>query len=403
MGEAGSPPPFFSQRLGRYTILKQLERGGMASIDLAVRDGSDRLCVIKRLHNLDPKKSYVEKRFHREAKLASMLSHDNLACVFDAGVEDGVFCLVSEFVPGKTLAAFRSELSHREELVPFDLVVHIGAEILSALAYVHRAEDEAGQPLHLVHRDLSARNIMVSFDGAVKLIDFGLAKADVDDFQTAQGTVLGTFPYLSPEQAVGRDVDGRSDLYSLSVILFESLTGRALIPRTKPAEMLPKILHDPPPPHSVFPPEVPAALRSVVIRGLAKALDKRWQSAGEYRDAMLAAAGPIEGSPKARIARALADLFPSDAAQIQKLISFYAFGEDGGRTAIGRSNSDFREDDTYVLPRDPAEEPREASSSEPSVTVPAVEAAPRARSPALPIAFLVIGWLVGWLLSRHLV
>jgi serine/threonine-protein kinase len=373
---------FFSEKLGRYTILRELEKGGMASVDLALRDDADELCVIKRLHRQDCSRTNVVRRFHREAKLASVLKHPNLAQVIDAGLEEGVFCLVSEFVPGKTLASYRAHLTRKKLLVPADLTAFIGMEVLSALDHVHGASAEDGAPLSMVHRDLSARNVMISFWGQVKVIDFGLAKAKVDDFQTAQGTLLGTFPYLSPEQAAGAELDGRSDLYSLSVILFETLSGHALIARTQPAEMLEKILRDPPPPHSAFPPQVPAGVRAAVIRGLAKSRDERWSSAREYREALEEAIGPIE-DPSKRLSDSLRAIFPEEAREMEALIGFYRAGGDALATALPGSLS-------------PPEEAREASTTMPAALVAAPRS--RARQLALGAVLLALGWLAGWLL-----
>ena len=362
----------------------------MASVDLALRDDADELCVIKRLHHQDWSRTNVMRRFHREAKLASMLDHPNVARVLDAGLEEGVFCLVSEFVPGKTLAMYRAHLTKRSQLIPVDVTVWIGQQVLLALEHVHAAADESGAPLHMVHRDLSARNVMISFRGAIKVIDFGLAKANLDDFQTAQGTLLGTFPYLSPEQAAGESIDGRSDLYSLSVILFETLTGHAMIARTQPAEMLEKILRDPPPPHSAFPPEVPAAVRSAVIRGLAKPRSERWATAREYYDALEAALGPVP-EPSDRLARSLREIFPEDAQIMDQLISFYREGGDAAATAFPEAPTVDLKPPVVLPPPVPPE---------PSTTMPAVALAPvsRARQIAIGALLVGLGWLAGWLL-----
>lgn len=398
---------FFSQKLGRYTILRELEKGGMASVDLALRDDADELCVIKRLHHQDVSKKNNVRRFHREAKLASMLAHPNLARVIDAGLEEDVFCLVSEFVPGKTLASFRGALIRRDELLPFDLTAHLAMEVLSALEYVHGAMDEHGQPLNMVHRDLSARNVMISFAGDVKVIDFGLAKADIDDFQTAQGTLLGTFPYLSPEQAIGEAVDGRSDLYSLSVILFETLSGRALIARTQPTEMLRKILESPPPPHSAFPADVPAALRTAVLRGLAKRPEERWQSARAYREAILHATGPID-QPATRLSETLQALYPEEARQMAQVIAFYERGGDVLATARASSGFDLPAEEPLptLVTTGPATlsalPPSSSTAASPSQTLPEVELpARRVRRVTAALALVLVGWALGWLLSPH--
>ncbi len=338
---SNSPVAAFSPRkLGRYTLLKDCGSGGMARVYLALRDGAEDISVIKLLKKEAWNKPNVARRFQREAYLASRLDHPNVARVFDAGLQDETFCMVSEFVAGKSIAELRSELYHRQEPFPYRFILHIIKQSLSGLAHIHSAKDTDGSALRLVHRDLSPRNIMLSYDGEVKIIDFGLAAADIGDFQTAHGTLLGTFPYISPEHARGRPVDGRSDLYSLCVILYESITGLAYIERKSPGDMLKQIVQGPLPAPNAFQPNVPGGLRTVIIKGLAKNPDERWSSAQEFRDALELAGGPLGECAPAELGQFLRRLFEAHAEEMSSVINFYEEGGEGARTTLASSTSD---------------------------------------------------------------
>lgn len=226
------------ERLGRYRVLRELASGGMGKVFIAQRDGEDGVCVLKRLHVEMELHHTAGLRFQREAQLASMLDHPNVARVNRSGIEDGKFCIEMEYIAGHTVSEVLRALLEAGRLPPYELSVNVVLGVLEAVSYAHDIKSEDGRPLEIVHRDLTPRNIMLSFDGEVKVIDFGIARGRVDDFRTAPGSIFGTMTYASPEQATGQEVDRRSDIYTIGAVLFELLCGRPLIIESKFEEVL---------------------------------------------------------------------------------------------------------------------------------------------------------------------
>lgn len=288
-----------SHRLGRYTLLDELARGGMSRVYVAQKDGADGVCVLKQLLVELKSHELASRRFYREAHIASFLDHPNIARLLDAGFEDDSFCIAVEYVAGVDVDALLRAMDGR--LIPWELTTAISLLVLEALAYAHDATDPDGQPLQVVHRDVAPRNIMVGFQGAVKLIDFGLARGKVGDFETEPGVIIGTLRYLSPEQARSEDVDRRSDLYSLGVVMHELFTGRKLVQEKTPLAVLRAINHNSPPLMRAINADVPPGLEIAVARALEKNPDDRWQTAGELRSAILEVVG--EGFVRGQLVR----------------------------------------------------------------------------------------------------
>ena len=222
-------------RFGQYVLLKRIARGGMAEVFLAQQrglEGFDRRVAVKRiLPHLSDSQDFV-KMFLGEAKLAAQLTHPNVVHIYDFGKVESDYFIAMEFVDG----VHAGEIFKRGELEPDrlspTLIARIGADAASALHYAHELQAPNGTPYGLVHRDVSPANIMVSFDGAVKLCDFGIAKAAaMSDQLTNPGQVKGKYAYMSPEQTVAAPLDGRSDVFSLGIVLWELLAGRTIVGR----------------------------------------------------------------------------------------------------------------------------------------------------------------------------
>jgi serine/threonine protein kinase len=218
-----------SQQFGRYRLLERIAEGGMAEVFTAVLSGAEgfeRLVVIKRLKPHLALNPEAVNQFIDEAKLGSRLTHSNIVTVLDFGkVGDGYF-LAEEHVLGRTLAQIGAryrELFH--EPVPPALIYYIAHEVLAGMAYAHERADDQGRPLAIVHRDISPTNIMVSTQGEVKLLDFGIVKAAERVSKTREGNVKGNVGYMAPEQARGLEATPRSDLFSLGVVMFDLLSG----------------------------------------------------------------------------------------------------------------------------------------------------------------------------------
>ena len=228
-------------RFGQYVLLRRIARGGMAEVFLAQQrglEGFDRRVAVKRiLPHLADSPDFV-KMFLGEAKLAALLSHPNIVHIYDFGKVDTDYFIAMEYVEGiHTGQAFKLD-RERERLSP-TLIARIGADAATALHYAHELTSSSGKPLGLVHRDISPANIMVSYDGVVKLCDFGIAKAAaVSDGLTQPGQVKGKYAYMSPEQTVAAPLDGRSDVFSLAIVLWELLAGKTIVSRGDPVDAM---------------------------------------------------------------------------------------------------------------------------------------------------------------------
>ena len=258
---------------GRYQIERELARGGMADVYLARDRQLNRLVAIKVLRSefaRDP--SFVE-RFRREAQNAAALDHPNIADVYDWGGEGGTWFIVMEYVEGQSLR----DIIRTEGPLPGVVAARLAAEIADALAVAHRHG--------VIHRDVKPGNVLITATGQVKLTDFGIAANRFDASQglTDTGLVMGTAAYFSPEQAQGHAVDGRSDVYSLGVVLFEMLTGTTPFTGESPVAIAMKHVRETPPPMGRIVRDVPAQLQSIVNAALTKDIAVRYQSAEEMR------------------------------------------------------------------------------------------------------------------------
>jgi len=316
-----SPPPEGAlRRLGRYAILEDLAKGGMAQVFIAQKDNAPEICVLKQLLGELETHATAGKRFYREAHVASYLTHRRIARTIDAGFEDGTFCIAMEFIAGRDVESMMHLLMRQGRMLPYELSLSVAIGVLEGLEYAHDALDPDGAPLDIVHRDLSPRNVMLSFDGEVKVIDFGLARGKVDDFKTAPGMILGTLRYVSPEQAVADPIDRRSDLYSITVVLYEMLTGRPLVRDGKALDVLTDVVQRVPESLSVRNPHLPVALDPVIAKALHKRPEDRYQTAKELRLAIEEAAGDLARIPRAAVGEFVTGLFPKEKEKAHELI-----------------------------------------------------------------------------------
>jgi hypothetical protein len=217
------------QQFGRYRLIERIGEGGMAEVFTAVQSGAEgfeRLVVIKRLKPHLALNPDAVSQFIDEAKLGSVLAHSNIVTVSDFGKVGEGYYLAAEYVDGRTLAQIAARYRERYgKTIPAAIVFHVIHEVLAGIGYAHDRMDAQGRPLGIVHRDVSPTNIMISFEGEVKLLDFGIVKASERVSKTKEGNVKGNVGYMSPEQARGQDVSNRSDLFSLGLVMFEMLSG----------------------------------------------------------------------------------------------------------------------------------------------------------------------------------
>ncbi|MEZ4403879.1 MAG: serine/threonine-protein kinase [Kofleriaceae bacterium] len=275
----------------RYTMLERLGGGGQAEVFRGVAEtmqGFRKTVAIKRvLPSLANNPQFVAM-FLDEARLSLFLQHANVAHVFDiTRAADDAYLLIMEFVDGCDLKAAIEREAQRGHLIELRLAVHIIIEACKGLNYAHTLDHpETGEPLHIVHRDVSPPNIMLSKNGEVKIVDFGLAKANSQVEQTDQGVVKGKFSYLSPEAAWGLEVDARTDVFALGIILWEMLTGRRLFYGDTAYATVEQVREARVPSVTALNPKVGPELDAVVRKALARDPDERFQSAAELGDAL---------------------------------------------------------------------------------------------------------------------
>jgi serine/threonine protein kinase len=276
--------------LDKYQIVAPLAVGGMAELYLArIRGtaGFERLCVVKRILPQHARDDMFVKMFLDEARLAATLRHPNVIDVYDVGMGKGRYYFVMEYVHGQDLAALIAAARAQKRGLKVGSALGICIAAAAGLHHAHEQVGPDGKPLKIVHRDISPGNILVSYDGHVKLVDFGIAKAAARATQTTAGGMKGKLCYMSPEQVVASaDLDHRSDVFSLGVVLYELTTGRALFRGESDYLIAEKITSGEITPPSEARPGYDAKLEAIVLKALAKNPRDRWQTAQELQHAL---------------------------------------------------------------------------------------------------------------------
>lgn len=303
-----------AKRLGRYDLLRRLAAGGMGEVYLAEAEGAanfTKQVAIKRiLPHLAEDEGFVRK-FIDEAHLMVQLHHGNIVPVLELADDGGELYIVMEYLPGRDLKAVLRRLRADQRVMPVDLAVWLATEVLAGLDYAHRKRSPDGEPLGVVHRDVSPSNICLGGGGEVKLVDFGIARARGGLHQSISGTLQGKFVYMSPEQADGRAIDGRSDIFSAALVLYELLTDRRPFEGDTETETLRRVRECRVERPSTVRPDVPPALDEIVMRALAVDPADRYPTAGEMRRVLshhLAVTG--SDADASAFARFLAEVFP---------------------------------------------------------------------------------------------
>ena len=300
---AAAVPSSGPDHFGQYEILERIASGGMAELYKAKRtgvEGFQKIVAIKKiLPHLADDEEFITM-FADEAKLAAQLNHPNIIHIYDLGkIQAGGYFIAMEYVDGRDLRAI--ETSARELGAPFPvpLAVYVATKVASALDYAHRRRDAEGNDLNIVHRDVSPQNILISYEGDIKLCDFGIAKAASKASRTQSGALKGKIQYMSPEQAWGKPIDRRSDLFSLGVVLHELLTGQRLFRGDTDINVLEKVRSADVSAPSKVNPEVPQNLDAVVMKALAREPDERYANASDMLrdlDSVLYSYTPAPGS-----------------------------------------------------------------------------------------------------------
>jgi serine/threonine protein kinase len=263
-------------------LLKRLAVGGMAEVYVAKAKGIggfERLVAIKVIHPRLSEDEHFVRMLVEEAKISVVLGHNNIAQCFDLGCIDGTYFIVMEYIDGADAYRLMKRARARKTSVPFDVATSIMAEVCKGLDYAHRKRDPEGRPMRIVHRDVSPQNVLISYTGEVKLVDFGIAKAAMRSGQTEAGVIKGKYYYMSPEQAWGDPMDHRSDIFSAGICLYELLTGEMLYQEDSIPLLLDKVRKAEIAPPTTKRPEIPAELVRVVMKALAREPEARYASA----------------------------------------------------------------------------------------------------------------------------
>ena len=306
--------------LGRYQIIGKLAQGGMAEVYLARQLGAagyEKLVVTKRVRpHLTGDEDFVGM-FVNEARLAAMINHPNVVHIFDLGEEpaadpsaDSDWFLAMEYLDGRDMLQVGRACRSHNKAVPFDVTARIIADACAGLEHAHNLRGKDGNLLNLVHRDMSPENLIITFDGQVKVVDFGIAKAADNSVRTQDGQIKGKLGYVAPEAILGKPLDGRADIFAVGATLYLFLSGRPAFSGATPMEIFERSLKRPPSPQELNP-RVPPALDEICMRALQQDRDKRYRTAGEVRaalEAYLQSTGRQLGAPQ--LAQFMRILFP---------------------------------------------------------------------------------------------
>jgi len=289
-----------STRFGKYRLIDRIAVGGMAEIFLANQadgEGLETPVVIKRIRPHLSKHASFVKMFLNEARLAAQLNHPNIVQIHDLGKIGESYFIAMEYIFGRDM---RRIIPKAEEVgIPFPLVyaLRIASDMCAGLHYAHQKVDLYGNPLNIVHRDVTPENIFVAFDGTVKVLDFGIAKATNQMEQTRAGELKGKISYMSPEQCLGKPVDRRSDIFSVGVALYEWLTGFKLFTGESEVVVMRSITEGKIYAPSYFKADIPEPVEAILMKALEKDRERRYQTAAEMRAAIDAFLSSYEFTP----------------------------------------------------------------------------------------------------------
>jgi serine/threonine protein kinase len=381
------------QTLGKYEILQRLAAGGMAEIFLARMVGVlgfDKLVVIKRiLPHLSQRNDFIQM-FLDEARIATTLAHANIVQTHEVGVHGKSYFMVMEYLPGEDVRSIVRRIGKNEGRLPIDHALNIGIGVAAGLQYAHEKRDRDGKPLEIVHRDVTPQNVIVTYDGAVKLLDFGIAKASNRINETRSGSFKGKVPYMSPEQCRGEPLDRKSDIFSLGILLHEMTLCRRLFRGDTDFQILKQIAEGPITRPCDVDPAYDARLQAIVMKALDRDPRRRFQTARELQEALeeLAHDMRLRLSPLS-----LADYM--HALFADKIGAWQSVSADGDlgklerhfATVMAEREADVSAEEAQPYPEQPQSEVQLSS-------LPDDDVQPRRRRRS-PLLFVAVGLLVG--------
>lgn len=308
--------------LGKYRLLGALGHGGMADVYLAVADGPEgfrKLCVLKMLKDTMAADEDFRAMFLDEARLAARLNHPNVVQTFEVSdTDDGRLLLAMEYVEGQPITRVRRRLA--PEAFPLTAYLRVLCDVLDALDYAHNLSDYDGSRLGIVHRDVTPHNILVGYDGRVKLVDFGIAKSSAAMQMTQAGVLKGKVGYMAPEQASLADLDGRADVFSVGVILWEAIAGRRLAEGQSARDVLTRRIEGKDPKIAEVVPEVDPELAAICDKAMSKRPADRFASASEMQAELEKWLRKHGEPPRKSWAQALKDAFSPERKQLREIV-----------------------------------------------------------------------------------
>jgi eukaryotic-like serine/threonine-protein kinase len=392
------------ERFGKYLLVGEIAVGGMAELFLAVHKGLEgfiKVVVIKRVLPHFTNHAEFVRMFVDEARLAARLDHPNIVRTYEFGEVKGQYFTAMEYLPGEDLCKALNNLSISRQAMPLNIALGIAVQLCSGLHFAHQFTDTNGQFLNLVHRDINPANIVITYGGEVKIIDFGVAKANTNR-QTLTGTIKGKVAYMPPEQVLGRPVDHRADVFSAGVVLWEMLTGRPLFLRDNEAATLYAIMNGVIPPPSKFRRDLPPQLDKIVARALARAPGDRYGSAEEMAAELEDVMQQVPRYDTRLLSRMVEDLFGSTRADAKRGIA-QTSSLTRNVSMVMKLRSDVRADlaerlDAATLVDDLHEhdaiahvaDPDDFAPTPPAVPIEAVDPAPSQRGVMFALAAIIV-------------
>ncbi len=315
--------PIIGEQFGKYVLVGEIGVGGMAEVFLAIQTGLQGFLKVVTLKRVLPHLASHDfiAMFIDEARIAARLEHPNIVKTFEFGEHEGQYYTVMEYLAGEDLGSMMNRAAISKQPMTFSMAAMIVAQLCNGLHFAHELTDTAGRPLGLVHRDINPSNIIVTYAGEVKVIDFGVAKFNSSGSKTMTGTIKGKLAYMSPEQILARGIDRRSDIFSLGVVLWELVTGCRLFARESDAATLYAIMNDPIPKARRHRPNVPEELEAIISTALARTPADRYDSAEEMQvalDQFLATQPKFDSKA---LAATLEGLFGSTRAEAKRSIA----------------------------------------------------------------------------------
>ncbi len=274
---------------GKYRLLAGIGTGGMAEVFIAVASGPggfNKLFVIKRLLPAMASDPNYRSMFVQEARLAARLNHPNVVQTYEVGEHDGIIYIAMEYLEGQPLSRLRRALAKDARRLHPTTCIRIASEALAGLHHAHELRDFDGTPLKVVHRDVSPQNVFITYSGQVKLLDFGIAKAERSSTKTQAGIVKGKYAYMAPEQFLDSPIDRRVDVFTMGTVLWELIAGHSLFAGGTDAQIINRLFHEPIPRLSTVTPDVSTKLDDILARALERDPEKRTATALEMKEAL---------------------------------------------------------------------------------------------------------------------